>query len=82
LITADASFAFHELHEVPMERTSYDGFQLYIMTKKTLLKAAYDINQYYKTKASTLHPESEEVLEVSQYAIGSIKLIASSFYIL
>ena len=29
LIAADALLALHELHEEPMERTSYDRFQLY-----------------------------------------------------
>jgi hypothetical protein len=61
----------------------------------TLHKAAYDIDQHYKSKASTLHPESEEVSKVRQYAKDhrkhrsylvferrSLRLIASSFYIL
>ena len=57
-------------------------------------KATYDIDQYYKSKASTLHPESENVLEVRQYAKDkskhrsylvferrSLRLIVSSFCI-
>ena len=68
LIAADDLLALHKLHNEPMDRTYYDRFQLYIMTKKTLHKAAYDIDQYYKSKVSTLHPESEEVLEARQYA--------------
>jgi hypothetical protein len=95
LIAADALLALHELHEEPMERTSYDRFQLYIMSKKTLDIVAYDIDHYYKSKASTLHPESEKVSKVRQYAKDhskhrsylvferrSLKLIASSFYVL
>ena len=31
LIATDALLALHELHEEPIERTSYDRFQLYII---------------------------------------------------
>ncbi len=34
LIVADALLALHELHEEPMERTSYDQFQLYIILQR------------------------------------------------
>lgn len=66
---ADNLITLHEAQGtklMSMMRTYYDRFQLSIMTKKTLHKAAYDIGQCYTIKLSIYHPESEEVLEVKQ----------------